>query len=469
MDHVFRLLMDGALVEGAGAMPVINPATGQVFATAPRADAAQLDSAVAAAGRAFPGWAARSYAERRAYLERFADGVEARFEELARLMTLEQGKPLDQARFEVGGTIAGLRWFAAQEIAPHIIRDTPSERITEHRSPLGVVAAITPWNFPLILLVVKLAPALITGNVVIAKPAPTTPLTTLMLGEVAADILPPGVFQTLADANDLGGALTSHPGIAHVSFTGSTATGKKVLASTADTLKRFTLELGGNDAALVLDDADVGKVAPAIFGAAMVNAGQVCLAAKRVYAPRAMYDDLCAALGDLARAAVVGDGLDQGSQIGPVQNAAQYAKLIDYLAEAREQGRIVAGGAAIEREGYFIAPTIVRDLPDDARLVREEQFGPVLPVLAYDDLGEAVAAINASEYGLGGTIWTGDVERGEKVAMLIDSGTVWVNRHLDLPFDVAFGGAKQSGLGRQQGMEGLLEFTQAKIINIAKG
>ncbi|KAH2776087.1 hypothetical protein KXW38_000606, partial [Aspergillus fumigatus] len=171
-------------------------------------------------------------------------------------------------------------------------------------------------------------------------PAPTTPLTTLLLGEVAADILPAGVFQTLADANDLGAALTSHPGIAHVSFTGSTATGKKVLSSTVDTLKRFTLELGGNDAALVLDDADVGRVAPAIFDAAMVNAGQVCLAAKRVYVPRAMYDDLCDALGALARAAAVGDGLDQGSQIGPVQNAAQYAKLIDYLAEAREQGRI---------------------------------------------------------------------------------------------------------------------------------
>ena len=450
-------------------MPVINPATGKAFALAPRADAAQLDTAVAAARSAFPAWAALSYAERRAFLERFADGVEARFEEFARLMTVELGKPLDQARFEVGGTIAGLRWFAAQEIGPHVIRDTPTERITEHRSPLGVVAAITPWNFPLILLVVKLAPALITGNVVIATPAPTTPLTTLLLGEVAADILPAGVFQTLADANDLGAALTSHPGIAHVSFTGSTATGKKVLSSTVDTLKRFTLELGGNDAALVLDDADVGRVAPAIFDAAMVNAGQVCLAAKRVYVPRAMYDDLCDALGALARAAAVGDGLDQGSQIGPVQNAAQYAKLIDYLAEAREQGRIVAGGGPLEREGYFIAPTIVRDLPDDARLVREEQFGPVLPVLPYDDLGEAIAAINAGEYGLGGTIWTGNPERGERVAMLIDSGTVWVNRHLDLPFDVAFGGAKQSGLGRQQGIEGLLEFTQAKIINIAKG
>jgi len=469
MDKALHLLIDGRLVAGAGEMPVINPATGKAFALAPRADAAQLDTAVAAARRAFPGWAALSYADRRAFLERFADGVEARFEEFARLMTMEQGKPLDQARFEVGGTIAGLRYFAAQEIVSHVIRDTAQERITEHHSPLGVVAAITPWNFPLILLVVKLAPALITGNVVIAKPAPTTPLTTLLLGEVAADILPGGVFQTLADANDLGALLSTHAGVAHVSFTGSTATGKKVLSSTVDTLKRFTLELGGNDAALVLDDADVNKVAPAIFGAAMVNAGQVCLAAKRVYAPRALYDDLCAALGALARAAVVGEGLDQGSQIGPVQNAAQFAKLVDYLAEARQQGQIVAGGAPLDREGYFIAPTIVRDLPDDARLVREEQFGPVLPVLAYDDLGAAIEAINASEYGLGGTIWTGNPERGEQVAALIDSGTVWVNRHLDLPFDVAFGGAKQSGIGRQQGVEGLLEFTQAKIINMAKG
>jgi acyl-CoA reductase-like NAD-dependent aldehyde dehydrogenase len=469
MEIMLRLLIDGQLVDGAGTMSVINPATGEAFVQAPRADAAQLDAAVAAGQRAFPAWAAYTYAARRACLERLADGMEARFEEFARLLTLEQGKPLNQARYEVGGAIAGIRYFAGLEITPHVIRDTEKERITEHRNPLGVVAAITPWNFPLILLMVKLAPALITGNVVIAKPAPSTPLTTLLLGEVAANIFPAGVFQTLADANDLGSLLTTHAGVAQVSFTGSTATGKRVLSSTVETLKRFTLELGGNDAALVLDDADVAKVAPAIYGAAMVNAGQVCLAAKRVYAPRAMYDDLCAALGDLAREAVVGDGLEQGTQIGPVQNLAQYTKLVDYLAEAREQGTIVAGGTPLDRAGYFIAPTIVRDLPDTARLVCEEQFGPVLPVLAYDDLDTAIAAINDSEYGLGGTIWTSDADRGEQVAMQIDSGTVWVNRHLDLPLDVPFGGAKQSGIGRQQAMEGLLEFTQAKIINVAKG
>ena len=468
MDASLHLLIDGCLVDGAGSMPVINPATATPFADAPRADAAQLEAAVAAAGRAFPTWSRLSYGERRGYLERFADGVESRFDEFARLLTQEQGKPLDQARFEMGGTIAAMRYFAAQEIAPHVIRDTPAERITEHYHPLGVVAAITPWNFPMILLSAKLAPALITGNVVIAKPAPTTPLTTLLMGEVAADILPPGVFQTLTDANDLGPLLTTHPGIAHVSFTGSTATGKKVLSSTVDTLKRFTLELGGNDAALVLDDADIAKVAPAIFGAATINAGQVCLATKRVYAPRALYDELCNALGDLARNAVVGDGLEQGSTIGPIQNAAQYIKLIDYLAEAHEKGVIVAGGTAPDRPGYFIAPTIVRDLPDTARLVQEEQFGPILPILAYDDLDTAIAAINDSEYGLGGTIWTDDPERGEAVAARIDSGTIWVNRHLDLPFDVPFGGAKQSGIGRQHALEGMLEFTQGKVINISK-
>jgi acyl-CoA reductase-like NAD-dependent aldehyde dehydrogenase len=360
-----------------------------------------------------------------------------------------------------------MRYYASLALAPRVIRENARERIIEHRTPLGVVAAITPWNFPMILLMLKFAPALMAGNVVIAKPAPTTPLTTLLLGEVVAEIFPAGVFQTLADENDLGPLLTAHPGVPHVSFTGSTATGKKVLAGTADALKRFTLELGGNDAAIVLDDADVAIVAPKIFQAATINAGQVCLAAKRVYAPASLYDPLCDALAVLAKEAVVGDGLEQGAQIGPIQNRAQYEKLLGYLEEAREKGTVLAGGAPLAGDGYFIAPTIVRDLPDDARLVQEEQFGPVLPVLAYDDLDDAIARANATPWGLGGTVWTSDPKRGEEVAMRIDSGTVWVNRHLDLPLDVAFGGAKQSGIGRQQGIEGMEEFTQAKVINIA--
>jgi acyl-CoA reductase-like NAD-dependent aldehyde dehydrogenase len=464
----YQLLIDGKLVTDAKTMEVVNPATGQPFALASRASVEQLNASVASAKRAFPAWSALTFSERRERLEALASAMEGRFEEFARLLTMEQGKPLNQARHEIGGTIAALRYFASLTLDVQVLRENDQERIIEHRTPLGVVAAITPWNFPMILLMLKVAPALITGNVVIAKPAPTTPLTTLLMGEVAADILPPGVFQTLADDNDIGPLLSAHEGVAHVSFTGSTGTGKKVLASTIDSLRRFTLELGGNDAAIVLDDADVATVAPLIFNAATINAGQVCLAAKRVYAPASLYDALCDALAELARSAVVGDGLDQGSQIGPIQNKRQYDKLLGYLEEAAQKGTVIAGGAPVEGAGFFIAPTIVRDIPHDARLVQEEQFGPILPVLRYDDLDDAIASANDSEFGLGGTVWTSDPERGEQVAMRIDTGTVWVNRHLDLPFDVPFGGAKQSGIGRQQGIAGLEEFTQAKVVNVGR-
>jgi acyl-CoA reductase-like NAD-dependent aldehyde dehydrogenase len=300
---------------------------------------------------------------------------------------------------------------------------------------------------------------------VIAKPAPTTPLTTLLLGEIAADILPGGVFQTIVDDNDLGALLTGHPDIAYVSFTGSTATGRKVLSSAAGTLKRFNLELGGNDVAIVLDDADIDVVAPAIFWSAMLNAGQICLATKRVYVPRMMMDAVCKALETLADQAVVGGGFAGETTIGPIQNKAQYDKILELIAEARDDGTIVAGGRAIAGGGYFVAPTIVRDLSDDARLVREEQFGPVLPILAYDDVDEVVRRANRSDYGLGGSVWTSDTARGIAVAARIESGTVWVNKHLDLPFDIAFGGAKQSGIGRQNGVAGLEDYTQTRIVN----
>jgi acyl-CoA reductase-like NAD-dependent aldehyde dehydrogenase len=463
----YRLLIDGSLVDGASKFDVINPATGGELAPAPRASIEQAELAIAAAKRAFPRWSNLSFADRRSNLERLAEAVEARLDQFARLLTQEQGKPIDQAYGEMMGTIAALRHFAAQELAPRVLRDSAKERIIEQRYPLGVVAAITPWNFPMLLLMLKVAPALITGNTVIAKPAPTTPLTTLLLGEVAAGILPAGVFQTLVDQNDLGALLSRHPDIAFVSFTGSTPTGRKVLGSAADTLKRFTLELGGNDAAIVLDDADIEVVAPGIFQGATMNAGQICMAVKRVYTPRSMIDPLCDALAKLAREAVVGDGLNQGTTIGPIQNKAQFEKLLAYIEEARAEGTIVEGGHPMEGNGYFIAPTIIRDLPYDARLVREEQFGPVLPILAYDHLDEAISRANCSEYGLGGTIWTSNPGRGIEVASQIESGTIWVNKHLDLPFDVPFGGAKQSGIGRQQGIEGLEDFTQPRIINAA--
>ncbi|MCK9542373.1 MAG: aldehyde dehydrogenase family protein [Novosphingobium sp.] len=464
-----KMLINGVLVDGAARLEVINPATGRPFATIARADDAQLEEAIAAAKAAGPAWAALDYEARGALIAKLADAIEAQKEEIAHLLITEQGKPMKQAMGEVIGGIYQLRYYAAQRGGARLLQETEKFRILEHRTPLGVVAAITPWNYPFLMVTQKIGPALITGNTVVAKPAPTTPMCALKIAELAADIFPAGVLNVIIDANDLGGALTNHPDVAKVSFTGSTATGRKVLAAGADSLKRITLELGGNDAAIVLDDVDAKEIAPKLFAGAMVNAGQVCLAIKRVYAPSAIYDDLCAELARLAEEATVDDGANQGAEIGPVQNRMQYEKLLGFLADAEANGTIVAGGKPLDREGYFIAPTIVRDIPDDARLVREEQFGPILPVLRYDDIDDAIARANDNEYGLGGTIWSKDSDRGIEVAMKIDSGTVWVNKHLDLPFDIPFGGSKQSGVGREGGEEGLAAYTQPHVINVALG
>jgi acyl-CoA reductase-like NAD-dependent aldehyde dehydrogenase len=465
---MYQMLIDGELVDGSASLDVINPATGEAFATCGRAEEDDLQRAVAAARNAFPAWAALNWTERAVYLNALADGIEERGEEIAQLLTDEQGKPLGQARFEVGASVAAFRYFSAQEMLPRVVVDEPTSQVIEHYRPIGVVAAITPWNFPLILLSVKLSAALATGNTVVAKPAPTTPLSSLLVGEVAAATLPAGVLNVIVDANDLGGLLSAHPDVAKVTFTGSTATGKKVMQSAASSLKRLTLELGGNDAAILLDDADIDEVAPQIFNAATFNAGQVCMAAKRIYAPRAKYDALCDALANLANSAVVGDGHDPATAIGPIQNQMQFDKVMDLIEDSRRIGRIVAGGQRLNRPGFFIAPTVVRDLPDNARLVQEEQFGPVIPVLAYDDIEEVIERANDSEFGLAGTVWGKDVERAVEVAMRIRTGTVWVNKHLDLRFDVAFGGVKQSGIGREQGDDGLREFVETHVISIAK-
>lgn len=466
--HDFQLLINGRLTPGAATLEVINPATGKLLTKCARADKTQLEAAVAAAKKAFATWSLTTLAQRRETLLKIADALAARSSEFARLLTEEQGKPIAHAAGEIAGAVAMIRAFAAMDLKPKVLRETDGERIVQERVPLGVVAAITPWNFPMILLMIKVAPALLAGNTVVAKPAPTTPLTTLLFGELCADLLPPGVLNVIVDQNDLGGFMTEHPDVAKVAFTGSTATGKKVMASVAGTVKRLTLELGGNDAAIVLDDVDVKATAAKIFQGAMVNSGQVCLAIKRVYVPDSLYEAMCAELTELANAAVVGDGLDPATQMGPLQNKAQFEKVKGFLADGHARGKVIAGGKALDRDGYFIAPTIVRDIADDARLVREEQFGPVLPVLKYSNLDDAIARANDSEYGLGGTVWGADLARAYEVAQRIASGTVWVNKHLELPPDIPFGGSKQSGFGAEMGQEGLEEFTQSKIINMAK-
>lgn len=463
----YSLLIDGRKVQGVGRIDVIDPSTGSVFDSAPRADEALALEAIAASARAGKSWAGLGYAGRRMYLHDFANAIESRTEEMAAVLNRERGGPLAECKREVAITVAALRHFADQSLAPKVVRESDVERIIEQHYPQGVVVAIMPWNRPITLLSFKLGPALITGNTVIAKPAPTTPLSTLLIGEIAADVLPAGVFQTLTDQNDLGALLTRHPSVAHVSFTGSTATGKKVLAGAAASLKRFTLELGGNDVAIILDDADLESVIPKIFKAAMINAGQVCYATKRVYAPRPMLDRVVQLLADQAKGARLGNGLDPAHHIGPMQNRMQFEKVLTLIEVTRKEGAIVVGGDVVEGGGYFITPAIVRDLSDDAQLVREEQFGPILPVLSYDDIDSVVDRANDSEYGLGGSVWTADVERGIDIASRIESGTVWVNRHMSLPFDVAFGGAKQSGIGLQNGVQGMEDFTQRRIVNVA--
>jgi acyl-CoA reductase-like NAD-dependent aldehyde dehydrogenase len=463
----FLMTIDGKPTAGA-ALEVINPATGKRFATCARADNVQLDLAVAAARKAFDSWSKTTFESRSQALLRIADALEARAAEFGRLLTQEQGKPLAHAIGEVHGAVATIRAFAAMTLETKVLRDSATDMIVRQRAPLGVVATITPWNFPVMLLAVKIAPALLAGNTVVAKPAPTTPLTALLFGEMCAELLPPGVLNVIVDNNDLGDRLTQHPDVAKVAFTGSTATGKKVMASVASSLKRLTLELGGNDAAIVLDDVNVKAVAVQIFQGAMINSGQVCLAIKRAYVPESLYEEMCSELTALANAAVVGDGLDAATEMGPLQNKAQFEKVQQFLNDAKERGTVIAGGNVIDRDGYFIAPTIVRDIPDDSRVVQEEQFGPILPVLKYKNVDDAIRRANATQYGLGGTVWAGDPKRALSVAERIDSGTVWINKQLDLPPDIPFSGAKQSGFGVEMGQDGLEEFTQSKIIHMAK-
>jgi acyl-CoA reductase-like NAD-dependent aldehyde dehydrogenase len=464
----YKLLIDGALVDGDAEMDVINPATEEVLARCPRASKAQLDAAVAAAQRAFPAWRDTPIAERKAKLTAIADIIQANATELARLLTQEQGKPIADATGEVFGASAFFRYFTMLDLPVKVLDDSETRKVEAHRRPLGVIGAIVPWNFPMILMAFKVPAALLAGNTMVLKPAPTTPLSTLRLAALIKDVLPAGVLNVIADAGELGAAMTAHPGIRKISYTGSTATGKKVMAGAADALKRITLELGGNDASIVMPGSDPKTVAPKIFAGAFQNSGQVCIAIKRAYVHDSIYDAMCEELAQLAENAVMGDGLEQGTQFGPIQNKTQYDRVMSIIESARQDGKIIAGGARQGDKGYFIRPTIVRDISDGSRLVDEEQFGPVLPVIRFSDAEDALARANNSEYGLGGSIWSPDIDAAYDLATRMESGTVWVNKHADLAPNIPFGGAKGSGIGVELGEEGLAEFTQLQVINVAR-
>ncbi|WP_316197631.1 aldehyde dehydrogenase family protein [Bradyrhizobium sp. SZCCHNS2002] len=461
----YSLLIDGRMVPGDLIMPVLNPATEEVLAQCPRASKEQLDQAVAAANAAYPAWAATPIEERRRLIGKMADIVEANASELARILTSEQGKPLTDATGEVFGMAAFFRYLSSLDLPMRVIENSGERRVEAYRRPLGVVGAIIPWNYSLLILSFKLPSALLAGNTLVVKPAPTTPLSTLRFAELVKDVLPPGVLNVIADANDLGDHMTRHPDIRKISFTGSTATGQKVMASASQTLKRITLELGGNDAGIVLDDVDPKTVAPGIFEGAFQNSGQVCLAIKRLYVHESVYDDVCNELVTIAKNTVVDDGAKQGTKLGPLQNKMQYEKVKAFLEDAHKNGKVIAGGAAMDRPGYFIEPTIVRDIKEGSKLVDEEQFGPVLPVIKYSDNDDVIRRANATSYGLGASVWSSNPARAHDIAGRIEAGTVWINKHLDMAPNIPFGGAKQSGIGTEFAEEGLAEFTQLQIIN----
>jgi acyl-CoA reductase-like NAD-dependent aldehyde dehydrogenase len=466
----FSLLIDGEASIGSSTLDVINPATGQVFARCPAAGREDLDRAVTAARRAFPSWRDLSFADRAERIGRLCQSLRDRQEELAYLLTMEQGKPRQQARDEITRAASQSEGLTRIAIQPQLLEDNDQRRTELQFFPLGVAGIITPWNAPINLAAGPLTSALYTGNTVVLKPSPYTPLCTLKLGELAREHFPPGVINVLAGGDDLGRWMTEHPGIDKIGFTGSVETGKEVMASAAKTLKRVTLELGGNDAAIVLDDVDPKAIAAKLFFASFVNSGQVCMAIKRIYAHERVYGALCDALAEEARKAKVGSGLDPETQLGPIQNRAQYERVIGILDDTKRRGgRILAGGDVPTGAGYFIPPTIVADIGDDSRLVREEQFGPVVPVLKFSDEEDALRRANDTRYGLAGSVWSGDPERAAALASRLEVGTAWVNHHRTTSATVPFGGAKESGIGRVYSELGLKAYLEPRVVSVLKG
>ena len=470
MAQKYHLTIGGQSVEADRYVEVRNPSTGDVVGLAPQASSAQLAQAIAAAKDAFQQWRHTDDATRAQACGEIAGVLTEHAGELAQLLSREQGKPLGGmgAEFELQGCIGWAGFTGQQSLPVKVLEDSADRRVEMHREPIGVVGSITPWNWPLMIAIWHVVPAIRTGNTVVIKPSPFTPLGTLRMVELISAVLPPGVLNCVAGGDELGAELSQHPDIAKVVFTGSIATGKKVMASAADTLKTLTLELGGNDPAIVLPDADPEQIVEGLYWGALINSGQTCGAIKRLYVHDDIYDRVCDALVAFNENIPMGDGLTEGNLLGPLQNGRQYEKVIELVEDAKKQGaRILCGGEPAEGPGYFYPVTFVADIKDGARLVDEEQFGPVLPIIRYTDVEDAIRAANGTEFGLDASVWGADPAQTAAIANRLEAGTVFINKHADIAPHVPFGGIKCSGLGVEFGEEGLEAYTQIKIINAA--
>lgn len=463
----YSMLIGGKPVAVSTYAKVANPSTGETVGQMPLASADDVNAAIAAAKVGFQSWQHTTDAERAEACRAMAAIIDANSEELAQLLTREQGKPLGRlgSRFEIGGAVAWTRHTAELALPIEVLQDTPEGRVELHRKPLGVVAAITPWNWPVMIACWHIMPAVRAGNTVVIKPSPLTPLSTIRLVELINQVLPPGVVNVVTCDNDVATILTTHPDVAKVTFTGSTATGRKIMAGASDTLKRLTLELGGNDAGIVLPDADPKAIAEGLFWGAFINNGQTCAALKRLYVHDSIYEETCAALVEYARAVPVGDGLDPTSVLGPVQNKNQLGIVKDYVEDAKAKGgRILLGGRSVAGPGNFYPVTLVADVDHGCKLVDLEQFGPALPIIRYATVEEAIAKANDSSAGLGGSVWGSDLAQARAVASRLECGSVWINKHGAIQPNAPFGGVKQSGFGVEFGVEGLKEFTTIQTV-----
>ena len=470
-DTNYVMTINGEAVVTKNTQPVYNPATRAVFAEVPDASKELLDDTVRAARQALEPWRNTPVSQRQSAMEGFADLLEAHSEELMTLLTREQGKPRAGAEFEVLGSVAWIRAIATQSLPDELVEETDERRVITRFTPVGVVGAIVPWNFPILLSIWKIAPALMAGCTLILKPSPYTPLCDLKMVELAQQAFPPGVLSAVSGGDDLGKWITSHPGINKVAFTGSTETGRHVMRSAADTIKRVTLELGGNDPAIVLPDVDAKAIAPELFWAAFQNNAQFCNVSKRLYIHEDIYDEVRDALVEFIKANIkVGDGTLEDTDLGPIQNSMQYGKVKDYFADCHANGYKFALGGKIDEnaKGWFVPVSLVDNPPENSRIVQEEPFGPILPLLKWSDEDDVIGRANDTIYGLGATVWGKDLNAVERIGSQLEAGTVWLNEvHQYSPFQ-AFGGHKQSGLGCENSLHGLMEYTNWQTTTLKK-
>ncbi len=471
MSKKYEMTIGGETVTADSYVDVRNPAnTEEVVGQAPVGTKKHLDKAIAAAAKAYKSWRFSSEEERVNACNAIAGVCTEHADELAVLLTKEQGKPLGGigSRFEMGGCAGWAGYTGSLSLPDKVIEDSDERHVIQKRVPLGVVGSITPWNWPLIIAIWHIVPGIRTGNTVVIKPSPFTPLSTLRMIELFNEVLPPGLVNVVSGGDELGAELTTHEGIDKIVFTGSIATGKKVMASAAEGVTPVTLELGGNDAGILLPGEDPAKFAEGLFFGSMINSGQTCGALKRLYVHEDDLDATVAALSGFAANIPMGDGMDEGSILGPLQNERQFKRVIELVEDAKANGgTCVTGGEPTGGPNYFYPVTFVTGISDGVRLVDEEQFGPVLPIITYTDIDDAIERANALDFGLDASVWGSDADECARVAARLEAGTVFINKHAEIQPHVPFGGIKCSGLGVEFAEEGLAAYTSIKIINAA--